>query len=158
MNRFMAILGLAVIPLFSPLVGKAQFVSPLHRSPFGIDKLSTRRDTTHTWVYGEITNNAKKEASKVYIFVRWFDKSRKVVDHYTTIVSNLAPGGTLPFRAFAKKNPDIVRYDVMVDRVRFVPLRARLNLWQRQAKTKTQWLIRIVTSAAPKLRGSFLTA
>jgi len=120
MNRFMAILGLAIIPLLSPIVGKAQSESALHRSPFEFDKLSTRQDTTHTWVYGEITNNAKKEASTVSILVRWFDKSRRVVDLYTTIVTNLAPGKTLPFRAFAKKNPDIVRYDVMVDRVRFV--------------------------------------
>jgi hypothetical protein len=130
MNRFMAILGLAVIALLSPLVGKAQFVSPLHRSPFKFDKLSTHQDTTHTWVYGEITNNAKKEASTVYILVRWFDKARRVVAHNTTIVTDLAPGETLPFRAFAKKNPDFirpfptenpdfVRYDVMVERVRF---------------------------------------
>jgi hypothetical protein len=118
MNKFLAILGLAVIALFSPLVGKAQSVSPLHRSPFKFDKLSTRQDTTHTWVYGEITNNANKEASTVYILVRWFDKSRRVIAHYTTIVTDLAPGKTLPFHAFAKKNPDIIRYDVTVDRVR----------------------------------------
>ena len=123
MNRFITILGLAVIALLSPLVGKAQSVSPLHRSPFKIDKLSTRQDTTHTWVYGEITNNAKKEASTVYILVRWFDKSRRVVAHYTTIVTDLAPGATLPFRAFAKKNPDIIRYDVTVDRVRFAHIK-----------------------------------
>jgi hypothetical protein len=114
----MAILGLAVIPLLSPLVGKAQFVSPLHRSPFKFDELSTRQDTTHTWVYGDITSNAKKKASTVYILVRWFDKSRRVVASYRTIVTDLVPGGTLPFRAFAKKNPDIIRYDVMVERVR----------------------------------------
>ena len=119
MKKFFVILGLAVIALLSPLVGKAQSVSPLHRSPFKFDKLSTRQDTTHTWVYGEITNNAKKEASTVSILVRWFDKSRRVVAHYTTIVTDLAPGETLPFRAFAKKNPDIIRYDVTVDRVRF---------------------------------------
>ena len=119
MKKFLAIVGLAVIPLLSPLVGKAQSVSVLHRSPFKIDKLSARQNTTHTWVYGQITNNAKKEASKVYILVRWFDKSRRVVDHYTTIVTDLAPGETLPFRALAKKNPDIVRYDVTVDRTRF---------------------------------------
>ena len=119
MKKFLAIVGLAVIPLLSPLVGKAQSVSALHRSPIKIDKLSARQNTAHTWVYGQITNNAKKEASKVYILVRWFDKSRRVVDHYTTIVTDLAPGETLPFRAFAKKNPDIVRYDVTVDRTRF---------------------------------------
>ena len=119
MTKFIAILGLAVIALLSPLVGKAQFVSPLHRFPFKFDKLSTRQDTMHTWVYGEITNNAKKEASTVYILVRWFDKSRRVVAHYTTTVTDLAPGETLPFRAFAKKNPDFIRYDVMVERVRF---------------------------------------
>jgi hypothetical protein len=119
LKKFFVILGLAVIALLSPLVGKAQSVSPLHRSPFKIDNLSTRQDTTHTWVFGEIANNAKKEASKVYILVRWFDKSRKVIDHYTTIVIDLAPGETLPFHAFAKKNPDIIRYDVTVDRVRF---------------------------------------
>jgi len=130
MNRLMAIVGVAVIALLSPLVGKAQFVSPLHRSPFKFDKLSTHQDTTHTWVYGEITNNAKKEASTVSILVRWFDKARRVVAHNTTIVTDLAPGATLPFRVFAKKNPDLirpfptenpdfVRYDVMVERVRF---------------------------------------
>jgi hypothetical protein len=119
MNKFLAIVGLAVIPLLSPLVGKAQSVSALHRLPFKFNKLSTRQDTTHTWVDGEITNNAKKEASTVSILVRWFDKSRKVVDTYTAIVTDLAPGETLPFRAFAKKNPDIIRYDVAVDRVRY---------------------------------------
>ena len=130
MNRFITILGLAVIALLPPLVGKAQFVSPLHRSPFKFDKLSTRQDTTHTWVYGEITNNAKKEASTVYILVRWFDKARRVVARNTAIVTDLAPGETLPFRAFAKKNPDFtrpfakenpdfIRYDIMVERVRF---------------------------------------
>jgi hypothetical protein len=118
MKNFMAILCLAVIPLLSPLVGKAQFVSPLHRSPFKFDKLSTRQDKTHTWVYGEITNIAKKKANTVYILVRWFDKSRRVVAFYTTTVTDLAPGETLPFRAFAKKNPDIIRYDVAVERVR----------------------------------------
>ena len=118
MNSFMAILGLAVIPLLSPLAGKAQFVSPLHRSPFKFDELSTRQDTTRTWVYGEITNNAKKKASTVYILVRWFDKSRRVLDSYRTIVTDLAPGETLPFRAFTKKHRDIIRYDVMVESVR----------------------------------------
>jgi hypothetical protein len=120
MTKFIAILGLAVIALLSPLVGKAQSVSVFRPSPFKIDKLSTRQDTTHTWVYGEITSNAKKEASTVYILVRWFDKARRVVAHYTTIVTDLAPGKTLPFRAFAKKNPDIIRYDVAIERVRFV--------------------------------------
>jgi hypothetical protein len=119
MNKFLAIVGLAVIPLLSPPVGKAQSVSALHRLPFKFDKLSTSQDTTHTWVYGEITNNAKKEASTVSILVRWFDKSRRVVDTYTAILTDLAPGETLPFRAFAKKNPDIIRYDVTVDRARF---------------------------------------
>ena len=130
MTKFIAILGLAVIALLSPLVGKAQFVSPLHRSPFKFDKLSTHQDTMHTWVYGEITNNAKKEASTVYILVRWFDKARRVVARNTTTVTDLAPGETLPFRTFAKKNPDFlrpfrtenpdfIRYDVMVERVRF---------------------------------------
>jgi len=119
MNRFITILGLAVIVLLSPLVGKAQFVSHLHRLPFTFDKLSARQDTTNTWVEGEITSNAEKEASTVYILVRWFDKSRTVVAHYTTTVTDLAPGKTLPFRAFAKKNPDIIRYDVTVERVRY---------------------------------------
>jgi hypothetical protein len=119
MNRFITILGLAVISLLSPQVGKAQFVSSLHRTPFTFDKLSARQDTTNTWVDGEITNNAKKEASTVDILVRWFDKSRTVVAHYTTTVTDLAPGKTLPFHAFAKKNPDIIRYDVTVERVRY---------------------------------------
>src|SRR5215510_8274971 len=114
MKKFLATVGLAVIPLLSPLVGKAKSVSPLHRSPFKFDKLSTRQDTTHTWVYGEITNNAKKEASTVSILVRWFDKARRVVASDRTIVTDLAPGETLPFRASAKKNRDIIRYDVMV--------------------------------------------
>ena len=119
MNRFVTILGLAVIALLSPLVGEAQFVSPLHRLPFKFDKLNASQDTTNTWVSGEITNNAKKEASTVYILVRWFDKSRRVVAHETTTVTDLASGRTLPFLAFAKKNPDIIRYDVAVERVRY---------------------------------------
>ena len=119
MNKFVAILGLAVIPLLSPLVGKAQSVTVFRPSPFKIDKLSTRTAGDTTWVYGEITNNSKKAASTVYILVRWFDKSRRVVAHYTTTVTDLAPGKTLPFRAFAKKNPDIIRYDVAIERVRF---------------------------------------
>ena len=119
MNRFITILGLAVIVLFSPLVGKAQFVSHLHRLPFTFDKLSARQDATNTWVEGEITSNAEKEASTVYILVRWFDKSRTVVAHYTTTVTDLAPGKTLPFRAFARKNPDIIRYEVSVERARY---------------------------------------
>jgi len=131
MNRFMAILGLAVIPLFSPLVGKAQFVSPLHRSPFKFDKLSTRQDTTHTWVYGEITNNAKKKASTVEILVRWFDKAHRVVASDRTIVTDLAPGETLPFRASAKKNRDIIRYDVGVDRVRPRELQGSHPEWRQ---------------------------
>ena len=65
MNKFMAILGLAVIPLLSPLVGKAQSVTVFRPSPFKIDKLSARIDGDTTWVYGEITNNAKKAASTV---------------------------------------------------------------------------------------------
>ena len=131
MNRFMAILGLAVIPLFSPLVGKAQFVSPLHRSPFKFDKLSTRQDTTHTWVYGEITNNAKKKASTVEILIRWFDKAHRVVASDRTIVTDLAPGETLPFRASAKKNRDIIRYDVGVDMVRPRELQGQHPEWRQ---------------------------
>ena len=119
MTKFIAILGLAVIALLSPPVGKAQSVTVFRPSPFKIDKLSTRQDMAHTWVYGEITSNAKKEAGTVYILVRWFDKARRVVAHYTTTVTDLAPGKTLPFRAFAKKNPDIIRYDVAIERVRF---------------------------------------
>jgi len=134
MNSFMAILGLAVIPLLSPLVGKAQFVSPLHRSPFKFDELSTRQDTTRTWVYGEITNNAKKKASTVYILVRWFDKSRRVLDSYRTIVTDLAPGETLPFRAFTKKNRDIIRYDVMVESVRPRELQGRSPEWRQNPR------------------------
>jgi len=130
----MAILGLAVIPLLSPLVGKAQFVSPLHRSPFKFDELSTRQDTTRTWVYGEITNNAKKKASTVYILVRWFDKSRRVLDSYRTIVTDLAPGETLPFRAFTKKNRDIIRYDVMVESVRPRELQGRSPEWRQNPR------------------------
>ena len=134
MNSFMAILGLAIIPLLSPLVGKAQFVSPLHRSPFKFDELSTRQDTTRTWVYGEITNNAKKKASTVYILVRWFDKSRRVLDSYRTVVTDLAPGETLPFRAFTKKNRDIIRYDVMVESVRPRELQGRSPEWRQNPR------------------------
>jgi hypothetical protein len=119
MNKFMAILGLAVIPLLSPPVGKAQSVTVFRPSPFKIDKLSARTDGDTTWVYGEITNNAKKAASTVYILVRWFDKAQRVIAHYTTSVTDLAPGQTLPFRASAKKDPDIIRYDVAIERVRF---------------------------------------
>ena len=131
MNSFMAILGLAVIPLLSPLAGKAQFVSPLHRSPFKFDELSTRQDATHTWVYGEITNNAKKKASTVDILVRWFDKARRVVASDRTIVTDLAPGETLPFSASTKKNRDIIRYDVMVERVSPRDLQGRHPEWRQ---------------------------
>jgi hypothetical protein len=65
MNKFVTILDLAVIPLLSPLVGKAQSVTVFRPSPFKIDKLSARIDGDTTWVYGEITNNAKKAASTV---------------------------------------------------------------------------------------------
>ena len=77
MNKFVTILGLAVIPLLSPLVGKAQSVTVFRPSPFKIDKLSAGTDGDTTRVYGEITNNAKKAASTVYILVRWVRQSQE---------------------------------------------------------------------------------
>ena len=79
MNKFIAILGLAFIPALSPLAGHAQqrkagaatekAVSALHRSHFSIDKLSTREERNRTYVDGEITSNAKQEASSVFVVV-----------------------------------------------------------------------------------------
>jgi uncharacterized membrane protein YgcG len=95
--------------------GRAQeaTVSALHRSHFKLDKLSTRQDKHNvTWVDGEITSNAKKEARTVWITVRWLDKNGHVADHYTTHVADLAPGETRPFSThFANKGPEAVRYD-----------------------------------------------
>jgi hypothetical protein len=116
MNRFMAILGLAVIALFIPMTGQAQ-VSWFSRSHFKIDKLSTRQDSVSIWVDGEITNNAKKEARVVSIVVRWFDKNGNVLDAYNTTVTDLAPGETRPFRAWTSKNPEIVRSNISIDSV-----------------------------------------
>jgi hypothetical protein len=126
MNKFIAILGLAFIPALSPLTGHAQrrkggaatekSVSALHRSHFSIDKLSTREERHRTYVDGEITSNAKKEAAYVFIVVRWFDKNGKVVAKNDTSVYDLAPGETLPFSVYTDKNPEIVRYDVTIDK------------------------------------------
>jgi hypothetical protein len=114
MNKFMAILELAaIIAVLSPMTGQAQ-VSALHRSHFKIDKLSTRKAGAYTYVDGEITSNAKKEAGSVRIRVRWFDKNAKVVDTSTTNVLNLAPGETLPF-AISTRHREMVRYEVTVD-------------------------------------------
>ena len=114
MNRFMAILGLAVISLSSPMTGHAQFI---HRSHFKIDKLSTRQSAKYTYVDGEITNNAKQAATGVHIAVRWFDKNGNVLDAYYTTVTDLAPGQTLPFRAWTSNNPEIVRSNISIDSI-----------------------------------------
>ena len=124
MNKFIAIVGLAIIPVLSPLTGQAQqtkgavqakSVSVLHRSHFTISNLGTREERNRTYVDGEITSNAKKEASAVFISVRWFDKHNKVVAKDSTYVSDLAPGETLPFHAYTSNNPEISRYDVTVE-------------------------------------------
>jgi hypothetical protein len=114
MNKFIAILGLAIIPILSPMTGQAQVSC---RSHFKIDKLSTRQTERETWVDGEITNNAKKEARVVSLSVRWFDKNGKVLDDVYTNVLDLAPGETLPFRARTSKNPEIVRSNISIDSV-----------------------------------------
>jgi hypothetical protein len=77
----------------------------------------TRETKTRTYVDGEITNNAKREASSVYISVRWFDKNDKVIAIDLASVSDIAPGETLPFHADTQKNPEIKRYDVTIERV-----------------------------------------
>jgi hypothetical protein len=66
MNKFIAILDLAVIPFSPPMTGHAQktAVSALHRSHFSIGKLSTREERDRTYVDGEITSNAKKEGGR----------------------------------------------------------------------------------------------
>jgi len=75
MNKFMAILErAAILAVLSPMTGQAQ-VSALHRSHFKIDKLSTRKAGAYTYVDGEITSNAKKEAGSVRIRVRWNGES-----------------------------------------------------------------------------------
>ena len=114
MNKFMAILGLAIVALLSPMAGQEQ-VCALHRSHFKIHNLSARQDSVSTWVHGEITSNAEKESS-VSVIVRWFDKNGDVVNDYNLYLPFLAPGETLPFKALAKKNPAIVRYDITVVR------------------------------------------
>jgi hypothetical protein len=114
MNKFIAILGLAIISILSPMTGQAQVSC---RSHFKIDKLSTRQTERETWVDGEITNNAKKEARVVSLSVRWFDKNGNVLDNYYTNVFDLAPGETLPFRALTSKNPEIVRSNISIDSV-----------------------------------------
>ena len=64
------------------------------------------------------TSNAKKEASKVFLTVRWFGKENRVVATSTTHVKSLAPGGTPPFQTYTDKNPEIVRYEVTIKSVR----------------------------------------
>jgi hypothetical protein len=61
--------------------------------------------------------NAKREASSVYISVRWFDKNDKVIAKDLASVSDIAPGETLPFHADTQKNPEIKRYDVTIKSV-----------------------------------------
>lgn len=124
MKIAIAILGLAFTFVLCPLVGQAQTskgaaatksVSALHRSRFSIEKLSEREERNRTYVDGEITNNASKEASTVHIAVRWFDKDGKVVAKDSTFVSDLAPGETHPFHAYTNKNPEIERFDATVE-------------------------------------------
>ena len=121
MNKFIAILGLAAIPVFSPAAGQAQqsttAVSAFHSSHFNIEKLSTREDNIFTYLDGEITNNVKKEVVTVYLSVRWFDENDKVIAQSTARVDNLAPGETLPFQASTSKNPEITHYLVSVQNV-----------------------------------------
>jgi hypothetical protein len=123
MKRFIAIVGLAFILVLCPQTGQAQqsnsaltakSVGALHRSHFTFGKLSTREKGRRIYVDGEITSNAKKEADTVYILVRWFDKSDKVIAHDTARVNNLAPGETLPFHASTDSSPEIARYDVTI--------------------------------------------
>ena len=114
MNKFIVILGLAIIPILSPMTGQARVSCRYH---FKIDKLSTRQTERETWVDGEITNNAKKEARLVSLVVRWFDKNGEVLDNVYTNVLDLAPGETLPFRARTSKNPEIVRSNITIDSV-----------------------------------------
>jgi hypothetical protein len=113
MNKFIAILGLAFIPVLFPPTGQAK-VHALHPSRFSIGKLSTREERNRTYVDGEITSSAKKEASTVYISVSWFNKDGKVVADELTSVHDLAPGETLPFHVSTNKNAEIVRYDATV--------------------------------------------
>jgi hypothetical protein len=113
-------IGLALIHLLFSVTGQAQQakgVSALHRSRFTIGNLSTREEKRYTYVDGEITSHAKKEASTVHISVRWFNKENKVVAKDSTFVSDLAPGETLPFHADTDRNPEITRYDVTVESV-----------------------------------------
>jgi hypothetical protein len=125
MKIAIAILGLAFTFVLCPLMGEAQTskgaaatksVSALHRSRFSIEKLSAREGRNRTYVDGEITNNANKEASTVVIVVRWFDKNGKVVATDKTYVSNLAPGETLPFHADTTEDPEITQFDAIVER------------------------------------------
>jgi hypothetical protein len=52
--KFMAILGLAFIPVFSPLTGHTQ-LSALHRSNFKMHNLSTREGGKSTSYWTEST-------------------------------------------------------------------------------------------------------
>jgi hypothetical protein len=129
MTRFLPILGLAVIPLVSPMTEEAQVsaqsagctlpfsLGAPHRSQLDIDNLNVRQDSERTYVDGEITSNAKKEAKQVWILVRWFDENDRVVDDRLINVSALAPGKTLPFSTSTSRNPEIVRYQAFIDRV-----------------------------------------
>ena len=130
MNRFLPTLGLAVILLLSPVTGQAQVsaqstgctlpfsLGAPHRSQLDIDNLDVRQDSARTYVDGDIVSNAKKEAKVVWILVQWFDENDNVVDDRLINVSALAPGESLPFSTFTSRNPEIVRYQVTIDRVR----------------------------------------
>ena len=116
MKKFIAILGLAAIPVLSPLTGQAQQSenagSAYHSSHFMTDKLSSREDNSSAYVDGEIRNNVTKEPVTVYLSVQWYDKNGKVIAESTARVDNLAPGESLPFEASTSKNPEIKSYGI----------------------------------------------
>ena len=109
MKKFIAILGLAAIPVLSPLTGQAQRSENAvsYSSHFMTDELSTREDQSSTYVDGVIRNIVTKEPVTVYVSVQWYDKDGKVVAESTVRVGNLAPGESLPFEASTSKNPAI---------------------------------------------------
>jgi hypothetical protein len=129
MTRFLPILGLAVIPLLSPMTGQAQVsaqsadctlpfsLGAPHRSQLDIDNLNVGQDSERTYVDGAITSNARKAAKQVWILVGWFDENDQIVDDRLINVSALEPGETLPFSTSTSRTPEIVRSQVTIDRV-----------------------------------------
>jgi uncharacterized protein YcfL len=116
MKKFIAILGLAAVPVLSPLTGQAQQSENAvsYSSHFMTDKLSTREDQSSTYVDGVIRNNVTKEPVTVYVSVQWYDKDGKVIAESTVRVGNLAPGESLPFEASTSKNPETKSYGISV--------------------------------------------